>query len=317
MSLILCTVPLTDEQAARIRREAPNYELVYGKDKDLWAKKIAEAEIVVGWKSDFEETIAKPESPVKWIQVWSAGVDRLPHQTLSARNIYLTTTSGIHAYPISETVLAMMLTFTRNLHLHMRNQVHGTWQYIASVEEMHGKTAGIIGVGAIGEEIARLLQAFGMRVIGLRQSERPSEFVDEMVGLSKLEYILDESDYVVVTLPLTSSTRKMFGAEQFRMMKRSAMFINIGRGEVVDEQALILALQEGHIAGAGLDVFEQEPLPATSPLWKMDNVIITPHASGGSKYYNERAFEVFMDNLAAYLQTGAPRRNVVDYRKQY
>lgn len=317
MSVILCSVPLTEQQVQRIHEVAPNYELVYGKDKEKWAKAITEAEIVVGWRREFQDGLTKPESAIKWIQTWSAGVDSLPHETLAERGIYLTTTSGIHAYPISETVLAMLLSFTRNLHLYMRNQVNSTWQSYGPEGEMHEKTAGIIGVGAIGEEIARLLKAFNMRVLGLRQSGRPSPYIDEMVDASKLNYILGESDYVIVTLPLTPDTRKLFGAEQFRAMKQSAMFVNIGRGEVVDEKALIKALQAGQIAGAGLDVFEHEPLSEESPLWKMDNVIITPHVSGSSVYYNERAFEIFIQNLAVYLQEGAPHRNVVDYSKQY
>ena len=315
MSYIFSTVPLTEEQVERIRLTAPNYEIVIGKDKEK--EGMNKAEIVVGWKDQFAEVIKQSQTPLKWIQVWSAGVDRMPYPVLAERNIYLTTTSGIHAYPISETVLAMMLSFTRHLHIHIRNQMNSIWQPKGPLEEMHGKTVGIVGVGAIGEEIARLLQAFGMRVIGLRHSGRPSKYVDKMVDAGGLSHLLQESDYVVVTLPLTAATKKMFAAEQFRYMKRSAMFINIGRGEVVDEQALIQALQEGQIAGAGLDVFEQEPLPADSPLWQMEQVIITPHVSGSSRYYNERAFEIFIDNLAAYLKEGRPCRNLVDYDKQY
>lgn len=317
MSVIICPINLSEEQFARIRAAAPGHELLAGGDKERWQHRVQDAEIIIGWRRMFEETALGPETKLRWVQSWSAGVDALPLDRMAERGIHLTTTSGIHAYPISETILAMMLSYTRNLHIYARSQAAGRWDRTDPLLEMHGKTAGIIGFGAIGEETARLCRAFGMRVLGLRMSGRPSPHADEMYDASGLDQLLAESDYVIVTLPLTRETRRMFGREQFAKMKNTAMFINIGRGGLVDEQALIDALRDGEIAGAGLDVFEVEPLPEESPLWKMENVIITPHTAGGSSMYNERALEITLRNLHSYLQTGVPSVNLVDYAKQY
>jgi phosphoglycerate dehydrogenase-like enzyme len=317
MSVIICTLDITGEQAELIRRTAPSHELLYGRDRAKWIDRIEEAEIVIGWSRLFEERCLGEHTRLRWVQSWSAGVDNFPLQLMEKRGIYLTTTSGIHAYPISESILAMMLALTRKLHIHLRNQAANRWVRIEPTAELHGKTVGIVGVGAIGEETARICKAFGMRVLGMRASGAPSPYVDHMVDASGLPYVLAESDVCVVTLPLTPQTRKMFGRREFAMMKPSALFINVGRGGVVDERALIEALQEGIIAGAALDVFEQEPLPEDSPLWQMEQVIITPHISGASDKYDERAFEIAMSNLQHYVETGRPAVNVVDYAKQY
>jgi len=317
MSVIVCTIDLNAEQVERLQNAAPGYELLYGKDKERWLHRVQEAEIIIGWRRMFEETCLGRDTKLRWVQSWSAGVDGFPLDRMAELGISLTTTSGIHAYPISETILAMMLSFTRNLHIYARYQAERSWVRTDPVLEMHGKTAGIIGFGAIGEETAKLCKAFGMRVLGLRMSGQPSPYADQMHDPSGLDDVLAESDYVIVTLPLTRQTRRMFGREQFARMKKSAMFINIGRGGLVDEQALTEALASGEIAGAGLDVFETEPLPADSPLWSMDNVIITPHTAGGSSKYHERAFEIALQNMGSYLQSGVPSVNLVDYVKQY
>ncbi|UQZ82252.1 Glyoxylate/hydroxypyruvate reductase B [Paenibacillus konkukensis] len=317
MPKIICLHTLTGEQAERIRQAAPAWELIHGKDKELWLDHLQDAEIVVGWNKSAEEVCLKKDSKLRWVQNWGAGVDKLPLGRLADRGAILTNASGVHAFPISETIYAMMLAFTRKLHLSVRHQLHSEWKGTGSLGEIHGKTIGIIGVGAIGEETARLAKAFGMKVLGVRRSGQPSGFVDAMHDLNGLAAVLQESDFVVVTLPLTDETRHMFGKAQFELMKPTAMYINIGRGGTTDTEALIEALRTGVIAGAGLDVFEQEPLPASSPLWQMENVIMTPHNSGSTEQYNERAFEILMRNLQDYLQGREPSVNRVDYGKQY
>ncbi|ULL15340.1 D-2-hydroxyacid dehydrogenase [Paenibacillus sp. H1-7] len=317
MSKIVCVHALTDEQVERIRQTAPGWELVHGKEKELWAGHLKDAEIVVDWKEACKTECLQPDSKLRWVQNWGAGVDRMPLGELAGRGIWLTNASGVHAFPISETILAMMLGFTRKLHLSIRHQLKSEWKGTGTLGEIHGKTMGIIGVGAIGEETARLGKAFGMQVLGVRRSGRPSEFVDRMYDNDGLDAVLEQSDYVVVTVPATDESRHMFGRRQFERMKPTAMYINIGRGATTDTEALIDALQNGTIAGAGLDVYEQEPLPDSSPLWQMDNVIMTPHNSGSTDQYNERAFEIFLHNLQEYVQGKAPSRNRVDYERQY
>jgi phosphoglycerate dehydrogenase-like enzyme len=236
---------------------------------------------------------------------------------MAARGIVLTNASGVHAFPISETILAMMLAFARKLHLSIRHQEQRAWKSVGPLGEIHGQTMGVIGVGAIGEETARLGKAFGMKVLGVRRSGAPSPHVDRMYGQDGLDEVLQQSDYVIVTLPLTPETRHLIGQREFMRMKASAYFINIGRGGTVHTEALLDALREGRIAGAGLDVFEQEPLPAASPLWEQENVIITPHNSGATVYYDDRAADIFLANLKAYLHNGRPSINVVDFNKNY
>ncbi len=307
---------LSPQYVELVRSAAPGWEVIQG-GGERWVEHLRDAEIVVGWSAAAEEHCLKPGAKLRWVQSWGAGVDRMPLDAFAERGIILTNASGVHAYPISETIFAMMLTLARNIHLSIRNQAQRKWQSTGVLGEIHGKTIGIIGVGAIGEETARLAKAFGMNVLGVRRSGESSPFVDKMYDNSGLDRVLQESDYVVVTVPLTRETRHMFGRRQFQMMKPTACFINIGRGETTDTDALIEALTEGTIGGAGLDVFEQEPLPETSPLWTLENVIITPHNSGSTVYYDERATDIFLQNLMQYLRGSVPSVNRVDLEKQY
>ncbi|MDE3837814.1 hydroxyacid dehydrogenase [Bacillus methanolicus] len=300
-----------------IKETVPEWELIIGKDRTVWQNHLKDAEIIAGWKKEMEELLEE-NIQLRWLQSWSAGVDELPLQKLAKRKILLTSANGVHAYPISETILALMLALTRKIHTYIRNQQSKTWHHSGLKLELHQKTVGIIGVGAIGKETAKIAKAFGMTVLGVRRSGRPEEFVDEMYTTDHLNKILPKCDYVVVTLPLTKDTRHLFGKEQFMLMKPSAFFINIGRGEVANEAELIQALQDGQIAGAGLDVFETEPLSENSPLWEMENVIITPHTAGSTEHYNKRVIEdIFIPNLKNYLEGKTPTINLVDYEKGY
>ncbi|AIE59014.1 D-2-hydroxyacid dehydrogenase [Bacillus methanolicus] len=301
----------------KIKETVTEWDVVIGKDRTIWQNHLKDAEIIAGWKKEMEESI-EINSNLRWLQSWSAGVDDLPLEKLAERKILLTSANGVHAYPISETILALMLALTRKIHTYIKNQQSKTWHHSGLKLEMHQKTVGIIGVGAIGKETAKIAKAFGMTVLGVRRSGRPEEFVDEMFTTDHLNSILPKCDYVVVTLPLTKDTRHLFGKEQFVLMKPSAFFINIGRGEVVNEAELIQALQDGQIAGAGLDVFETEPLGENSPLWDMENVIITPHTAGSTEHYNKRVIEdIFIPNLKNYLEGKTPTINLVDYEKGY
>jgi phosphoglycerate dehydrogenase-like enzyme len=296
----------------------PDWTIIIGKDREIWQEHIHDAEIIAGWKKGIEKDCLAPHSKLKWLQTWSAGVDSLPLETLESRNITVTSANGVHAYPISETIYALMLSLTRNIHTYVKNQQDRKWHHSDMKLEMHEKTVGIIGVGTIGKEAAKIAKAFGMKVLGVRHSGKQQEFVDEMFTTNQLDAVLPNCDYVVVTLPLTKETNRLFSAKQFDLMKSSAFFINIGRGEIVVERDLISALQRGQIAGAGLDVFEQEPLTVESPLWEMENVIITPHTSGSTEHYNQRVIEnILIPNLINYISGNQPSVNLVNYSKGY
>ncbi len=260
---------------------------------------------------------------LRWVQLTSAGVDRLLDTPLFRSGVTVASASGIHAVPIGEYVIGVMLAFAKGLHRAVRAQAERVWRpYWA--EELLGKTVGIVGLGAIGTHVARLAKALGMRVLSTRRSatERAEgrgsgvADVDELLPPSDLPYLLSESDYVVVAVPLTRESRGLIGEEELRRMKPTSVIINIARGAVIDEEALVRALKEHWIAGAALDVFEREPLPPESELWGMENVIVTPHISGGTPHYMERAVDLFCENLRRYL-AGQPLLNAVDAHRGY
>ncbi len=262
------------------------------------------------------QTVQSPT--VKWIHVASAGVDRLS-QELKDSSVIITNSSGVHPIPISEHVLGFMLMFARQLNIFYRTQVKDKkWiKNEPEVFELHGKTVIIVGLGRIGSRVAMLAKAFGMKVLAVsRSTYKKSEFVHKSYKYKDLETILKEADFVVDALPATHETAGMFDKKLFSKMKKSAYFINIGRGKTVNEKDLIEALKWGKIAGAGLDVFEMEPLPANSPLWKLDNVILTPHVSGHTPHYMDRVVDIFYENLRQFL---AKKRlpNQIDKQKGY
>ncbi|NHN33019.1 D-2-hydroxyacid dehydrogenase [Paenibacillus agricola] len=314
---ILVVQDITETHEKQIRSIAREWELVHGKDEEKWQPHVADAEIIVGWHSSLAKECLQPDTALRWIQNWGAGVDNMPLQGIAEHGVILTTTSGVHPNPISESIFAMMLGLTRKVHIAIRNQLQHKWVRYNDLGEVHGKTIAIIGAGSIGLEVAKLSKVFGMTVLGVKRTLSESVYVDRMVTMDGLNEVLSESDYVVVTLPHTAETHHIIGREQFAAMKPNAYYINIGRGGTTDTAALIEALQSGSIAGAGLDVFEVEPLPADNLLWDMENVIITPHNSGVTEYYQERAMQIFLRNLRDYTEGREPQLNRVDFKNQY
>ncbi|KML41921.1 D-2-hydroxyacid dehydrogenase [Cytobacillus firmus] len=314
----IITHDLEPSQLKKIKEIIPDWELISGKDSANWQNQMKKAEVIAGWKKELKEMVLDGDSKLRWFQSWSAGVDSLPLAEMELQDIQITSANGVHANPISETIFALMLGLTRKIHTYVKNQQAKVWHHSGLKLEIHNKTIGLIGTGAIGKETARIAKAFGMKVIGVRHSGKPEEYFDEMYTSGQLNDVLPQCDYVVVTLPLTQETQQLFGSEQFALMKDSSFFINIGRGEIVKERDLIDALQNGVIAGAGLDVFEKEPLSEDSPLWELDNVIVTPHTAGSTEFYTRRVIEdIFIPNLKEYINRGIPGINLVDYKKGY
>ncbi|HAF97058.1 D-2-hydroxyacid dehydrogenase [Paenibacillus lactis] len=317
MPKIIALHDITPQQRQKIKEIAPSYELTVTKAKDLAPGMIRNADILVGWSRTIEEEALAQDSKLKWIQAWSAGVDKLPLKKFEERAILLSNASGVHSVPITEHIFAMILAFNRNLHLAVRQQTNKRWDTSGTFTELAGKTIVIVGVGQIGSHTARIAQAFGMRTIGVRNSGKPDPHVDVMYTVDQIDEALSQGDYVVNILPLTAQTKDIFNHERFSAMKTSAFFVNVGRGATVITSDMIQALQSGALAGAGLDVFEEEPLPPEHPLWTMDNVIITPHMAGDTDRYGERAVEIFLDNLKSYVKDGTLIRNVIDYSRSY
>ncbi|MFJ5623688.1 D-2-hydroxyacid dehydrogenase [Peribacillus loiseleuriae] len=315
---LIINTELEDHYIEKIKEVIPEWNILIGNDSSVWQDQLTEAEIIVIRKNDIMASIICDRSKLKWLQSWSAGVNSFPLKQLEEKNVIVTSANGVHSYPISETIFSLMLSLTRKLHIYVKQQQRKKWDEANVSLEIHKKTIGIIGVGAIGVETAKIAKAFGMKVLGVRRSGKVENYVDTMYRIEQLNEVLPQCDYVVVTLPLTDETKHLFGTEQFQLMKKSAFFINIARGQIVKEEEMISALKLKEIAGAGLDVFAVEPLPENSPLWEFENVIITPHSSGLTEYYGQRVIEdIFIPNLKSYLENKTPTINVVDYRNGY
>lgn len=237
---------------------------------------------------------------VQWIQALSAGVDHYPLDEIRAAGAVLTNASGVSAEPIAEQVVGYMLSFERRFLDSQANRDRNSWERVEG-GELRGKTLGIIGVGAIGTRLAELGQAFGMTVLGTKRdlSSMP-DAVDEGFGADEYPAVCRRADYLVLACPLTDETERLLGMDEFRQMPSDAVLVNIARGEVVDEAALVRALQYKVIAGAALDVFETEPLPSDSPLWDLSNVLLTPHMAGSTPKKDERWAEIIAENYRRF-----------------
>ena len=305
---------LTPDQVARVEEVAPETtSVVMTRDRDEIRAMLDTVEITAGW---FPADLLPEADNLRWYQQWSAGADwLLSHPQAVEADFVLTNVSGIHATQITEHVFALLLAFARELPEALKAQGRHHWiqsNQHDTLFELAEKTMLLIGVGAVGERIAQVATAFDMRVLGVRRDPRVGvPGVDLMAGPDQLLDLLPEADVVVMTVPLTEETRGMITQREFIAMKQPGIIINVGRGGTIDENDLLRALQENWIAGAGLDVLETEPLPETSPLWNLDNLIITSHYAGITPHYHERALRVFLDNLTRYT-AGRPLQNVVD-----
>ena len=299
---ILINAKISPEHLDKIRAGFPGVEVLQAESAAEAVRLVQQAEVIVTWGHNFrEEFLASPS--LRWIHALSAGVEGLLLPPVVEGRILLSNSSGIHGIPIAEHTFALFLSFSRGLYRFGKYQAEKRWQRDVPLSELRGKTLGIVGLGRIGLEVARLGNAFGMRVLGVKRNPgQPPEGVNRVVSMEGLELVLKESDFLVLTVPLTPETRGLIGAKELALMKPTAILVNVARGETVDEAALAEALKNGVIAGAGLDVFATEPLPADSPLWQLDNCIITPHCAAQSPQYLSRATDLFCRNLDAYIK---------------
>ncbi|MHB9097013.1 MAG: D-2-hydroxyacid dehydrogenase [Syntrophales bacterium] len=278
---------------------------------------LGQAEVIYGWIHHFPKKLLERAPRLKWIQTMSAGVDLLPEE-IRRGPVRIVNASGLHGTAMGEMVLEMMLMFAKDAPACFQMKQAREWRRFRP-KLLKGQTVGILGLGVVGREIARLCKMFGMEVIGIRRSgqpEQPFPDVDRVYPPVRLPEVLAESDFVVLALPLTRETRNLIGEKELKGMKPTAFLINPARGAVVDEGALVRALEEKWIAGAGLDVFIKEPLPPESRFYELPNVIFSPHISGDIPDYELHATEVFCENLRRYL-TGEPFLHEVDPEREY
>ncbi|MBU7011635.1 MAG: D-2-hydroxyacid dehydrogenase [Theionarchaea archaeon] len=301
---------LEEKHIMQIKNISKNVKVII--DENVF-KVIPDVDILIA--GTFNKEILERAEKLQWVHALAAGVDRLLFPEFRESDIVLTNSSGVHPIPISEHVLGMMLMLTRRFNKSMKSQFQKKWERPTPVE-LHGKTLGIVGFGSIGERIGQLGKCLGMSVIGMKRNITTTENADEIMPPEKLHDLLNRSDFVVISLPLTKETFHLFGKKEFQTMKKTAYLINVSRGKIVCEKDLVDALEAEEIAGAGLDVFEVEPLPAESPLWEAENVIVTPHYAGSTPEYFNRAIDIFCDNLQRFLK-GEPLINVVNKKTGY
>ena len=259
---------------------------------------IPKANIILTFK--ISDGLLQRASNLRWIQALATGVDAFVRLPSLKQEVLLTSTRGIHGPQMSEMAVLLMLALNRHFPEIIRNQDKGIWKSWPA-ELLYRRKVGILGLGVTGEAIARKCKTFGMVVYGVRRSRKKTDCVDHLYGPEDLIKVAQEVDFLIIAAPSTPQTHKMVGAEVFSSMKRSAFLINLAWGEIVDEEALISALESGKVAGAALDVFCQEPLPQEHPFWRMKNLIITPHMGGTSTIYVEQALSIFEENLRRYL----------------
>ena len=342
--VILIASWLEDEHVRRIRDAAPWAEVIHEpsllrppryaadhtgravertpRQEELWRANLARATILFDFDQTHREDLPELARNVRWIQATSAGIGHFVHRMRYARRMpdtVFTTASGVHARPLAEFTLMCMLGHVRGLLPTVHAQGARHWERFAATDLEH-KTVLVVGYGSIGQEVGRMAQAFAVRVLGVRRNPEGVDpaalHADEIHVPGALLQLLPQADFLVLSAPHTSETEKMIGADELAALPAGAALVNIGRGALIDEPALIAALQAGHLGGAYLDVFAEEPLPGDSPLWSMSNVLVSPHSASTSDRENGRITDLFADNLSRY-HAGDPLRNTLDTERLY
>ncbi len=333
---VLLTLRFTDEQIDRLRSISPRLVIrqqSIHEDRDDISPFLQAEDRVVYCATPPRDTSRAPH--LKWVQLHMAGINSLANHPIWKSGIAVTNASGIHAVPIGEFAIGMMVALARKFPRIIRLQERAEWPKhrweTLLGSELHGKTVGIVGYGSIGREAARIAHyGFNMHVLAMKRSEGasrprytepgvgdPEEQIPEIwFDRERLNDLLGASDFVVLALPLTSETQKLLGDAELHAMKPGAFLVNIARGELIDEHALVRALKEGRLGGAGLDAYAVEPLPRDSQLWHMENVIVSPHISAATPNYDDRAVALFSANLRRFLN-GEPLLNLVDREQMY
>jgi phosphoglycerate dehydrogenase-like enzyme len=310
---ILILYDLPKKQLDEIEKIASDYTIV----QSLEEAKPENVEIILGWSEDVISFIEDEESQVKWIQYPFAGVNNLPLELFDKKDITLTNGSGIHTYAVTESTMGLLLGMTRNIITAAQNKEKEEWVDEDNLYELHGKTMMIVGAGKIGVHLGQVAQGFGMKTIGINRSGSDIENTNEQYVQDELPEVIDKADIVVNILPATKQTHHLFNEELFGEMKDQVIFINVGRGETVDTEAMLAALDDEKILFAGLDVFEEEPLPKGHPIWSHERIAMTPHIAGRVEDYPKHFYPLFKKNLEAYLKGETLPENVVEIDEGY
>ncbi len=291
-------------------------------DEKRWLSLLAEAEVLFDFDRTHMEDLPERAPSLRWIQATSAGIgQRVAQQRYAERmpKTVFTTASGVHAIPLAEYALMSILIFRRRLPEMLADQRERRWQRFASTD-LVDRSLAIVGMGSIGKEVARVASEFGMRTIGVKRTvagvDPASLHLETLYAFGELHAALRGAEHLVLSAPHTPETEGMIGEAELALLAPGAIIVNVARGALVDEAALVVALESGHVGGAALDVFQEEPLPADSPFWTMPNVFVCSHSAGASDRENERITDIFCENLRRYL-AGEPLLNVLDTVRMY
>lgn len=286
------------------------------RDRAELDRRIGEADVLV-ISGLWHDGLLANANKLRYVQSIGTGIDQFPRERLAERRIRLASAQGVNARAVAEHAMALILAMARKLPEARDNQAKKLWRgMIGDIsrreDEVRGKTLLVVGLGRIGARLARLAKAFDLRVIAVRKNAAASsEGVDSVHGVDELRRLLPEADFVALTCPLTNETENLIDAAALRQMQKTAYLINVARGRVVDEAALVTALRERRIGGAAIDVAVQEPLPPVSPLWEMDNVLITPHTAGETRRYEDNLLDILQENLDRLWRGETPLKNQI------
>lgn len=311
--IIFLQRPFREEFIAKIQTMAPDYQV----KTDLATTDLSSVEISVGWSKTFSTQLLASDH-LKWVQAISAGVDYLPLKDFSDREILLSNGSGIHALSISEHIIGVLLGYYRGLNMAVKEQEKKVWaQNSIHYGQLAGKNLLVVGTGHIGQQLAKSIRSLGVNVYGINTTGHPATGFTETYSIKNLAKIVPEMDIVVGILPGTPETYHIFNSDIFDKMKKTAVFVNVGRGDTLHTKELISALENKQLAFAALDVFEEEPLPKESPLWELENVLITPHISGLTVDFQNKFMKIFLANLKSYVANKELSVNRVELEQGY
>ena len=313
---ILVLIPVNEEHKRLLEEKAPSAAFTYATSDTINQDQVHNANIIIG---NVPIDMIKDSNKLEWLQLESAGVGDYIKDNALPENTMLTNASGAYGLAISEYMLGVLLSLLKKLYLYRDNQAERNWSYLGQVKPIYKSTALIVGLGDIGGEFAKRLKLLGAYTIGVRRKDtNKPDFLDELYMMDKFEDLLPRADIIALSLPGTSLTNKIINEKTIKIMKRDAVIINVGRGNVIDTEALCDALENEDIAGVALDVTDPEPLPKDHRLWGIKNAVITPHASGrySLQDIHDKIVKISADNLEAYLN-GKDLINIVDFPAGY
>lgn len=306
----------SEDQVSLLKRDFPSCSFRLSDNSTITEKEVETADVIVGFP---DPSILKKAKNLKWLHLSSIGVDKhvKPELYAAPDRIMLSNSSGTYGKSISEHIVGLMISLTRNFPFFFANQKQAKWIKKDSNKDLFGSTALIVGLGDVGSQTAMKLKTFGMNVIAVKRTlgEKPP-YVDELYTTEGLDKQIPRADFIILALAATPDTEGLIDAERFNLMKKDSYLINIGRGTLVNQDALYDTLKNNRIAGAAIDVTTPEPLPENSPLWSLENIIITPHCSGKSPTTGERQFAIFHDELERYVNGKKPN-NLIDFNLKY